>query len=203
MIDVMAGADPIRALNAQRLSQARKRYGYTLRELAIEVENVRKLRGDADLPTQESLRQKIAQIERTGMLGPVWREDWPRCSASNPTRCSACPSPPSYRTHCCYNYPSTTMCSPSSPPSNRPTSKLSTPSAPSTPAPWSNPICSPSNPSSSTHPHRSKQRYAVPRGLSPRSPGGSPKTSEITPPRRNSPTPPPCTCIRPAQHSTP
>ncbi|ORB82396.1 hypothetical protein B1T44_29335, partial [Mycobacterium persicum] len=75
MIDVMAGADPIRALNAQRLSQARKRYGYTLRELAIEVENVRKLRGDADLPTQESLRQKIAQIERTGMLGPVWRED--------------------------------------------------------------------------------------------------------------------------------
>lgn len=75
MIDVMAGADPIRALNAQRLSQARKRYGYTLRELAIEVENVRKLRGDADLPTQESLPQKIAQIERTGMLGPVWRED--------------------------------------------------------------------------------------------------------------------------------
>lgn len=58
MIDVMAGADPIRALNAQRLSQARKRYGYTLRELAIEVENVRKLRGDADLPTQESLPQK-------------------------------------------------------------------------------------------------------------------------------------------------
>ncbi len=74
MIDVMA-ADPIRALNAQRLSQARKRYGYSLRELAIEVENVRQLRGDADLPTQESLRQKIAQIERTGMLGPMWRED--------------------------------------------------------------------------------------------------------------------------------
>ncbi len=75
MIEVMAAADPIRALNAQRLSAARKRYGYSLRELAIEVENVRTLRGDADLPTQESLRQKIAQIERTGMLGPMWRED--------------------------------------------------------------------------------------------------------------------------------
>lgn len=75
MIDTMAAADPIRALNAQRLSAARKRYGYSLRELAIEVENVRKLRGDADLPERESLRQKIAQIERTGMLGPMWRED--------------------------------------------------------------------------------------------------------------------------------
>ncbi|EUA55846.1 hypothetical protein I550_4003 [Mycobacterium intracellulare 1956] len=71
----MAAVDPIRALNAQRLSQARKRYGYSLRELAIEVENVRKLRGDPDLPARESLRQKIAQIERTGMLGPLWRED--------------------------------------------------------------------------------------------------------------------------------
>lgn len=75
MIEAMAAVDPIRALNAQRLSQARKRYGYSLRELAIEVENVRKLRGDPDLPARESLRQKIAQIERTGMLGPLWRED--------------------------------------------------------------------------------------------------------------------------------
>jgi hypothetical protein len=71
----MAAADPIRALNAQRLRDARKQYGYSLVELAIEVENVRALRGDGKVPKRDSLKREIAHIQDTGELGAMWRED--------------------------------------------------------------------------------------------------------------------------------
>lgn len=71
----MAAVDPIRALNAQRLRDARNQYDYSLRELAIEVENVRTLRSDDKVPQHESLRREIAHIEKTGELGAMWRED--------------------------------------------------------------------------------------------------------------------------------
>jgi len=72
---LVAAADPIREHNAQQLRRARQEYGYTLRELAIEVENIRKLRGDDDLPTRESLKRTISNILATGQLGEMWRDD--------------------------------------------------------------------------------------------------------------------------------
>ena len=53
----MAAVDPHRALNAQRLRRARLEYGFSLQELAAEVENVRGMRSDRDIPPRESLRQ--------------------------------------------------------------------------------------------------------------------------------------------------
>jgi hypothetical protein len=52
-----------------------KENGYSLREMAIEVENVRKLRVDADLPTLQSLQRTISHILATGQLGQMWRDD--------------------------------------------------------------------------------------------------------------------------------
>lgn len=75
MIEVMAAVDPNRALNAQRLRRAREEYGFSLNELAVEVENVRRLRGDAEIPSRESLRQMIISIERGGAFGDIWRTD--------------------------------------------------------------------------------------------------------------------------------
>lgn len=71
----MAAADPNRARNAQRLRDARAEYGFSLNELAVEVENVRRLRGDDEIPSRESLRQMILSIERGGAFGDMWRAD--------------------------------------------------------------------------------------------------------------------------------
>ncbi len=75
MIKAMAAADPIRARNAQRLRAAMDQYGYSLRELAIEAENVRQLRGDDNVPTRETLKREISHVLATGKIGPMWRED--------------------------------------------------------------------------------------------------------------------------------
>ncbi|WP_461480114.1 hypothetical protein [Mycobacterium sp. HUMS_1102779] len=75
MIEAMAAADPIRARNAQRLRAAMDQYGYSLRELAIEAENVRRLRGDDDVPTRETLKREISHVLATGKIGPMWRDD--------------------------------------------------------------------------------------------------------------------------------
>jgi hypothetical protein len=72
---VAAASDPIRERNAQQLRRAQQDYGYSLRELAIEVANIRKLRGDDDLPTVESLKRTISNILATGQLGEMWRDD--------------------------------------------------------------------------------------------------------------------------------
>src|SRR6201997_1203654 len=72
---LMAVADSIRTHNAEQLRRAMKEHGYSLRELAIEVENVRKLRVDADLPTLQSLQRTISHILATGQLGQMWRDD--------------------------------------------------------------------------------------------------------------------------------
>jgi hypothetical protein len=72
---LVAAADPIREHNAQQLRRAQREYGYSLRQLAIEVENIRKLRGDDDLPTVESLKRTISHILATGQLGEMWRDD--------------------------------------------------------------------------------------------------------------------------------
>lgn len=71
----MAAVDPSRARNAQRLRRAREEYGFSLYELAVEVENVRRLRGDDEIPPRESLRQMILSIERGGAFGDMWRAD--------------------------------------------------------------------------------------------------------------------------------
>ena len=71
----MAAADPNRARNAQRLRDARAEYGFSLNELAVEVQNVRRLRGDTEIPQRESLRQMILSIERGGAFGDMWRAD--------------------------------------------------------------------------------------------------------------------------------
>jgi len=71
----MAAADPIRERNAQKLRRAQRDYGFSLRELAIEVANIRKLRGDDDVPTLESLKRTISNILSTGQLGEMWRDD--------------------------------------------------------------------------------------------------------------------------------
>ncbi|WP_255788337.1 hypothetical protein [Mycobacteroides abscessus] len=71
----MAAVDPHRALNAQRLRRARLEYGFSLQELAAEVENVRGMRSDRDIPPRESLRQMIISIERGGPFGEMWRAD--------------------------------------------------------------------------------------------------------------------------------
>jgi hypothetical protein len=57
----MAVAGSIRTHNAEQLRRAMKEHGYSLREMAIEVENVRKLRVGDDLPTLPSLRRTISQ----------------------------------------------------------------------------------------------------------------------------------------------
>ncbi|MGB3896590.1 MAG: hypothetical protein WA942_20365 [Mycolicibacter sinensis] len=74
MIEVMA-ADPIRDRNAQRLRAAMKQYGYSLRELAIEAENVRRLRGDDDIPSHDNLKRQISHFLATGKIGAIWRQD--------------------------------------------------------------------------------------------------------------------------------
>jgi hypothetical protein len=43
--------------------------------MALEVENVRKLRVDDDLPTLLSLQRTISHILATGQIGQMWRED--------------------------------------------------------------------------------------------------------------------------------
>lgn len=75
MIEAMAAADPIRDRNAQRLRAAMKQYGYSLRELAIEAENVRQLRGDDDIPSHDSLKRQISYFLATGKIGAIWRQD--------------------------------------------------------------------------------------------------------------------------------
>ncbi|GJP28366.1 hypothetical protein NJB18091_11140 [Mycobacterium marinum] len=59
----MAAVDPNRARNAQRLRDARREYGFSLKEMAAEVENVRRMRSDDKIPDRESLRQMILSIE--------------------------------------------------------------------------------------------------------------------------------------------
>ena len=71
----MAAADPNRARNAQRLRDARAEYGFSLNELAVEVQNVRRLRGDTEIPQRESLRQMILSIARGGAFGDMWRAE--------------------------------------------------------------------------------------------------------------------------------
>lgn len=41
----------------------------------MEVQNVRRLRGDTEIPQRESLRQMILSIERGGAFGDMWRAD--------------------------------------------------------------------------------------------------------------------------------
>ena len=72
---LMAVAGSICAHNAQQLRRAMKEHGYSLREMAIEVENVRKLRVDDDLPTLQSLQRTISHILATGQIGEMWRDD--------------------------------------------------------------------------------------------------------------------------------
>ena len=71
----MAAAGSIRTQNAEQLRRAMKENGYSLREMAIEVENVRKLRVDDDLPTLQSLQRTISHILATGQIGQMWRDD--------------------------------------------------------------------------------------------------------------------------------
>jgi hypothetical protein len=72
---LMAVAGSIRTHNAEQLRRAMKENGYSLREMAIEVENVRKLRVDDDLPTLQSLQRTISHILATGQIGQMWRDD--------------------------------------------------------------------------------------------------------------------------------
>src|ERR1700677_781801 len=71
----MAAVDSNRARNAQRLRDTRLEYGFSLSEMAIEVENVRRMRSDDDIPPRESLRQMIISIEGGGPFGEMWRAD--------------------------------------------------------------------------------------------------------------------------------
>lgn len=71
----MAAVDPNRARNAQRLRNARREYGFSLKEMAAEVENVRRMRSDDKIPDRESLRQMILSIEAGGAFGDMWRAD--------------------------------------------------------------------------------------------------------------------------------
>ena len=88
----MAAVDPINEDNAQRLRRALDDYGYSLREMAIEVENVRKLRGDDDLPKRESLKRTISDILRTGHIGEMWREDLAAVFGADPDEFFAVPT---------------------------------------------------------------------------------------------------------------
>ena len=71
----MAAASSIRTQNAEQLRRAMKQHGYSLREMAIEVENVRRLRADDDLPSLQSLQRTISHILATGQIGQMWRDD--------------------------------------------------------------------------------------------------------------------------------
>lgn len=73
--DLGMAVDPIRERNAARLRRERDAQGLSLREVAIEIHNVRKMRGDDDLASLESLRQRYAQIEKSGEAGRQWSED--------------------------------------------------------------------------------------------------------------------------------
>lgn len=68
----MADPDLARPAPAQRLRDARRRWGWSQNDLAAEVEKVRTARNHRPCD-RESLRRQIVQIERDGKAGPLWR----------------------------------------------------------------------------------------------------------------------------------